>query len=176
MVGPNRDAISGCGAVNIDGQAEAAKPTCERCTAQDKAYQLRLQEAKARAPMDRLNQVESQLQQANKRWRDLGQQMEAAAEDICRYRTLNHQLIFACDKNQELRAKNAKLASRLKNQKGQHKSVVGRMRAELEDLHLKTGKSTFSAGFQSALATEDKRTITKFMDPEMEVSPSKSIS
>ena len=62
--------------------------------------------------------------------------MEVAADDIGKYRTLNHQLIFACDKNQELRVKNEKLAARLKEQKGKHKSVIGRMRAELEDLHL----------------------------------------
>ena len=42
------------------------------------------------------------------------------------------------------------------------------------ELHVKNGKSEFSAGFHSALATENDKDFIKFMDPEAELSPSKS--
>lgn len=83
--------------------------------------------------------------------------------------------MFASDKNLKLEAKNKKLVKKLAEQKAQAKTVVGRMRQDMVELHMQAGKSEFSAGFQSVLATDDNKEVAKFLDPEIEVSPSKSI-
>ena len=43
-------------------------------------------------------------------------------------------------------------------------------------MHLKMGSSAFSAGFQSVLATQNNQAVAKYIDPNVEVTPSKSIS
>ena len=43
-------------------------------------------------------------------------------------------------------------------------------------MHLKNGSLAFSAGFLSTLSTEDTRAVAKFLDPKVEVTPTKSIS
>ena len=95
--------------------------------------------------------------------------------DIEGYRMVNRDLMFASDANHKLRKKNRKLVDIMTAQKARARAVINSMRQEMVELHVQAGKSEFSAGFHSALATGDNRDIAKFLDPGTEISPSKSM-
>ena len=129
-------------------------------------------EAKSQAPIQRLMQLETMIQQLNHRWNGLGERIEDALEDISGYRMINHDLQFATDKNTELRCRNAALANRFANYKCQMENVVGSMRMEIEKLKIENGCSTWSAGFQSHLITGNMKNLGQFIAPDM--TPDKS--
>ena len=78
-------------------------PSCQRCTSTDRYYQVRLMEAKAQAPVKRMQGLETEIQQLEARWAGLGMRIEVALEKVADFRSLNHDLLFAMDKNMALR-------------------------------------------------------------------------
>ena len=155
--------------------ASNTQQECKRCTSTDRHYQLRLMEAKSQAPIQHMKALEEQNQKWQQRWDGLGVRIEDALEDISGYRQLNHDLIFATDRNIELRDQNITMANTFKDYKLKMENVIGRMQHKLEELHLKAGRSRFSAGFQSRLETDDMRRVGRFIDPNMSSDKSSSI-
>ena len=70
---------------------------------------------------------------------------------------LNHNILWVCNRNLELKHEKKIMANELKDYKQLSKLTIERMRAELEKLYLLTGRTGFSAAFQSHLATDDMK-------------------